>query len=477
MLKPTKQEWWKYGGLSLGLLCLLLSFVLNFDGLPRAGHLTLGIFLLASIFWITEPIPIYATSMIVILLQVMFLSDVGLFGEGKLLAGASFGPSPENLSNYKSFMGTLADPIIVLFLGGFALAAGAVKYGLDRNLTRILLKPFGTKPSRVCLGLMIATATLSAFMSNTATTAMMMTVILPILAALKADDPFRRAVTLCIPVAANIGGVATPIGTPPNALALAALTDQGILIAFTTWMALAVPIVVLLLVFAWWRLMRMFPPAVDVLDIELGSGFNKSRRAKGMYVIFTLTVLLWVTESFHDVPASAIALIPVALMPALEVLDQKDIRGFAWEVLWLVAGGLSIGLSLSSSGLTDWLIGLVNWNALGAVGATLTFVIIGYCVANLVSNTVTAAILIPLVVGLGTSGDAQGFQLAPSVIVIGAVVSFSMMLPISTPPNAIAMSTGSIENRDMVRIGLVVGIVGVVLAVLFNQFVWPMILK
>lgn len=454
-------------GLVLGLVALLLPTFASFEGLSPEGHRTLGIFAMAAIFWICEPIPIFATSLIVILLQALLLSDRGLFAAGSL------GDEAAELEKYQRFFATLASPIIILFLGGFSLAAAAVKYGLDKNLTRWLLRPFGTRPAYICLGLMLATALLSAFMSNTATTAMMMTVTIPIIARLDATDPFRKSIALCIPFAANIGGIATPIGTPPNAIALAALNAQGTKIAFTTWMAIASPLAIVLLILAWRLLLWLFPPATNSVDLRLSGRFDTSKAAWMVYAVFGLTVLLWVTEKLHGIPSPIVAFLPVALLPALDVLKKDDIRRFSWEVLWLVAGGISLGISLESTGLTRWLIGQLDAGSLGTFGALAAFAIIGYATANLVSNTVTASILVPLVVGFGTTTAGTGFPLSTAILLVSIVVSFSMMLPISTPPNAIAMSSVMIETPDMARAGIWIGVAGWILTMLCTVFFWP----
>lgn len=519
----------------------MAAIFIPIPGLELPAQITLGIFILAAVFWIMEPIPIYATSMLVILLQIMLLSSQGFIfsvrsaplaevqmaGDGALIVPASAlgddGSVYLNKSNkslqtlkpesvvdlgegrvavkgkglneesmviadpshrsitagatpYSDFYNTLASPIIMLFLGGFALAAAAVKFGLDRGLTRVLLKPFGKRPAMVCLGLMLCTATLSAFMSNTATTAMMMTVVLPIVASIAPGDPFRKCVALAIPVAANIGGIATPIGTPPNAVALAALKEAGISISFSSWMVMAVPFTVALLVFAWWVLLVLFKPQADTLEIKLAGAFDKSPKAIAAYVIFAATVLLWVTEKLHGISTTMIAFLPVAILPALGVLDKKDIRGFSWEVLWLVGGGISLGLSLKETGLAVWLIGLVSWNTLGALGVIVVFGVVGYLVANLISHTVAATMIMPLAITVGAALAAAGdFNLVASIVSITAIISIAMVLPISTPPNAIAMATGIIETKDMARVGVIVGVAGLVLAILCGIAYWPLI--
>ncbi|MGF1529955.1 MAG: SLC13 family permease [Puniceicoccaceae bacterium] len=457
-------------GLLIGVSALFVFPFLGLEGLSPAGKITLGIFVMAAAFWIFEPIPIFATSVLIILLQVFLLSQEGLLTS--YLQGSD-GYQPQS---YKDFYNTLASPIIILFLGGFSLAAAAVKYGLDRNLTRVLLRPFGNRPSMVALGLMVSTATLSAFMSNTATTAMMVTVILPIVARLDPADPFRKAVALSIPIAANIGGIATPIGTPPNAIALGALREQGIQIAFSTWMFLALPLVVVTLFLSWKVLLKVFPPSTESVEIEIDSRLNLSGPAIASYFVFAITIILWITEKLHGISSSLVAFIPIALLPALMILDKNDIRGFSWEVLWLVAGGISLGLSLTHTGLAEWIIQLVDWQSLGGVGLIIVFAIVGFSIANLVSHTVSATILIPLAIGIGLSGvGGSGFDLTVAIIVIAIIVSYSMMLPISTPPNAIAMSTGMISSSEMAKMGLIVGGIGFLGTLLFGFVVWPLL--
>lgn len=457
-------------GLLLGIVGLIIPFFLDISGLSEAGHVALGIFFLAAAFWMFEPFPIFATSVLVILLQVLLLSKEGfLFPE----ATESYNPT-----GYTSFIGTLANPIIILFLGGFVLADAAVKYNLDKNLTRILLRPFGSKPKFILLGLMIVTGLLSAFMSNTATTAMMMTVILPIAARIDKKDPLRIGLALCIPFAANIGGIATPIGTPPNAVVIGALSQQGINIPFGEWMILATPLVVIALFFAWVLLLKMFKPTTESVSIDMTGKFNLSKNALLLYLAFGLTVLFWITESFHGVKSAIIALIPVVFLTLTGVVTKEDIRKLPWEVLWLVAGGISLGISMKSTGLAEWIVGSIEWSAFSGVMLLVVFSAVAILMSNFLSNTVTATLLIPLAVSLATSGIAgEGFSLIIVSLVIGVSASMAMMLPISTPPNAIAMSTGTIETGNMAKAGFTVGVFGLALVVLYAIFYWPLILN
>ncbi len=527
-------------GLFLGIFGLILPFLLPLGSLSFAGQIGLGIFLMAAVFWMFEPIPIYATSMLVIFLQIVLLSAQGpMFMDAKLPSaepvqlqehtwqiptralkddntvlvitepgkteavrvdvvernGQHVIVRSEELSSdraivtdtghrlvnyrpnsYTDYIGTLANPIIILFLGGFMLAEASVKYNLDKNLTRYLLSPFGSSPRFIILGLMLVTAALSAFMSNTATAAMMVTVILPIIAQLEPGDRFKFGLALSIPVAANIGGIATPIGTPPNAIVIAALTEYGKSISFTDWIIVAFPLVIVMLVFAWWLLLAFFPPSVDKFNLDMKGKINLSPKAIGLYVIFGATVLLWVTENQHGIPSSMVAFLPVAALVTGRILTKNDIRNLPWDVLWLMAGGISLGIGMDKTGLAVWMISGFDWGAMGYITLILAFGLVAVAMSNFLSNTVTATLLMPLVISLHTSGVmGDSFNLLITGIVIAVACSLAMALPISTPPNAIAMSTGIIRTKDMAKVGVIIGAVGVMLVLAYAVFYWPLV--
>lgn len=376
---------------------------------------------------------------------------------------------------YRDFFAALADPIIILFMGGCLLADGAVKYRLDRSLTRLFLKPLGTRPAFVLLGLMGATGILSAFMSNTATTAMMMTVVLPILARTADDDPLRTAVVLSIPVGANIGGIATPIGTPPNAIALSALSQQGLGIPFARWVVMALPIVLLTMAFAWFLLLRLYPARTGSLTLDLPGKFDRSPRALGLYAVFGATALLWFTEKQHGISSNIVAFLPVVALPMLGIVGKKEIRGLPWEVFWLMAGGISLGTAIKTTGLAAWMVGRVDWSSMGAFAITAGMVLVGFVMANFLSHTVTVTLLAPIAVSVGAvAGRATGFDLAPTLVAVAVASSYGMTLPISTPPNAIAMGSGMLQNRDLMKTGAIIGAVGLALALLCARFYWPL---
>lgn len=206
--------------------------------------------------------------------------------------------------------------------------------------------------------------------------------------------------------------------------------------------------------------------------------FNTSTNAILLYLAFGATVLFWVTESFHGVKSAIIALIPVVFLSLSGVITKEDIRKLPWEVLWLVAGGISLGISMKSTGLAEWIVGSIEWSAFGTIALLVVFASVSVLMSNFLSNTVTATLLIPLAVSLATSGIAgDGFNLIIVSLVIGVSASMAMMLPISTPPNAIAMSTGTIQTSNMAKAGISVGIFGIILVVIYALFYWPFILN
>lgn len=498
-----------------------------------------GIFTLAAVFYITQPVPIYATSLLVILLSILFLSKEGplvperferitvkpesdttylvpskaidkqgviyLFKNGKIntvnvdvildkdiarirsheftvaqieiVADADYYARRKHAPSYKSLFGTLADPVIILFLGGFMLARAAVKYSFDKNLTRVLLRPFGRSPAMILLGVMLITALLSAFMSNTATTAMMMTVILPLSAMLKSNDKFKIALALSVPVAANIGGMATPIGTPPNAIVVAGLSQNGIHLGFADWMLYASPVVISLIIMSWILLRLFYKTDTTSIQLDSSAAFQTSPKAIGFYFLFGLTVLLWVTENQHGVASSIIAFIPITFLAVFTILDKEDIRSLPWEILWLVAGGLALGIIINQTGLAEIVIALIEWSQFAFLTVLIIFGILSWLLSNFLSNTVTAALLVPLGISVSLSSQSDSISLIISSLVIGLATSIAMLLPISTPPNAIAIASGLFTTKDMSRFGLIFGILAVGGIVLSAIIYWPIIIQ
>jgi sodium-dependent dicarboxylate transporter 2/3/5 len=432
------------------------------DGMTIIQKRTLAIFLFAILMWLFEAVPAWTTSVMVVVLLLFTTSNSSLvFFENA---------APEVLgaqTSYKSLLHCFADPIIMLFIGGFVLAIAASKTGLDLFLARVMLKPFGKKPQMVLLGFLMVTGIFSMFLSNTATAAMMLTFLGPVLKALPADGKGKTALALAIPIAANVGGMGTPIGTPPNAIALKYMSEIGIEIGFGEWMAFMIPFTMFLLFIAWVMLVKLFPFKAKEINLNIEGELKKDWRSVVVYITFICTVLLWVLDKKTGVNANVVAMLPVGVCAIIGVLTKRDLEEISWSVLWMVAGGFALGVGLQETGLAKTLIDAIPFGSWPAVVMVVGSGLICYAMANFISHTATASLLVPILAAVGASA-AVSANLAPlggvSTLLIGVAIgsSLGMVLPISTPPNAIAAATGMIEQKEMVKTGLIMGVIGLV---------------
>ncbi|WP_028023424.1 SLC13 family permease [Enterovibrio calviensis] len=446
-------------GIPLGVLLMPIDWI-PLDDLTVIQHRLLAIFLLAALLWVLEPVPVFATSILIIALELIMISDKGL----NVFRGTTSGHELGELIAYTDIFSAFSSPIIILFMGGFSLAIAASKYDLDNNLARVLLKPFGNQPRFIMLGLMLITAVFSMFMSNTATTVMMLALLAPIVASVPKGDTGIKALVLCIPIAANTGGIATPIGTPPNAIALQYLTGENA-ISFLDWMAMGLPFVVVQLAFAWWLLQALYPANKQEMTLKLEGKFQKSWRAYTVYTTFAVTILLWMTTSLHGMNTYVVSIVPLAVFTLTGIMGKEELKLINWDVLWLVAGGIAIGLALDKTGLAVALAHAVDYDTLSPVAVVLTLSLICWLMANFMSNTATANLLMPIAAAVATSmqslstvGGIQGL-----LVVVAFSASLGMILPVSTPPNSLAYSTGLIESKDMAKVGVILGVVGLVM--------------
>ena len=444
-------------GLVLGAVMFLAPLLVDVPGLEDMGERMLAIFLLAIVLWVTEAIPLVATAVLVIALEILLVSNQALL------------PVPGDATKYSAFLGALANPVIILFLGGFLIADGAEKYRLDKNLAAVLIRPFTGSARTTVLGLMVITAMLSMFMSNTATTATMFAVIIPILGALPAGRA-RAGLALSIPVAANVGGIGTPVGTPPNAIALGALEEAGYDVSFLDWMIMAVPLMVLILVGAWLLICALLLPGGLTVELDMRAQWHTDRRAVTFYVIAAATILAWMTESLHGVSANVVGFLAVAALLLTQVMGAEDLGRLSWPVLWLVAGGIALGDGVGATGLDAWILGLCGWDAMPAFVVIIVMGMLGLAMSNVISHSAASNLLIPLAMGLATGID--GLEPVTIAVVLALACSLGMSLPISTPPNAIAYATGEVTTADMAKVGVVVGVVGTALLVLLMPPLW-----
>lgn len=464
----------KYVGIIFSILLSFVPILFSFYGyVPPSVAGMFSIFLIAAGLWIFEIIPGHATSILIIFSEIILFSNPGKWEFLKEYSGPGKPTTPS------VFLASLADSAVILFLGSFALAKACVKVGVDRWLANRVLPYFGTSPKYVLLGLMCITATISLWMSNTATASLMIALVFPLLMVLDKDEKFRKAVLIGIPFAANLGGIGTPIGSPPNVIAFANLKNQGYgeYISFGTWMLVAVPLLIILLFAAWFWLLRTFPASEGLslsLRYETISEEGAEKRLRFVLFGFLATVFLWLTESFHGIPAGVVALIPLLLFTAFGILEANDLRSLEWDVLILVAGGIALGTGIEKSGAGIWFGELIGNQA--GPGESLwvlgIFFSVGLFLSTFLSNTATANLLVPLALPVANlllpGNESYTIQL-----VLGSALgaSLAMSLPVSTPPNAVAYAVGGFEIKDMAGVGVKIGILGLVL-VLFGFLIF-----
>ena len=425
---------------------------------------TVAIFALAALMWMFEVLPTWATSVTIIVLLLFTISDSSPLFMRTAGDTANLG----TLVSYKALLAAFADPTIMLFLGGFILAIAATKVGLDVQLAKVLLKPFGTKPKFVLLVFLCVIALFSMFMSNTATAAMMLTFLAPVLRTLPKEEKGMAGLALAIPIAANVGGIGTPIGTPPNAIALGYLNEtmhQGV--GFGEWMMVMVPFVIVILLIAWVVLMKIFPFTTDKIELKIENTKKPDTKTYIVWVTFAVTILLWVLDKVTGINANVVAMIPVGVFCATGVITKEDLREIDWSVLWMVAGGFALGIALNKTGLAENLVESIPFASFSPLVVLLLSGFIAYLLSNFIANSAAANLLVPILcavgVGMGELLDPVGGARA-LIIGVALSTSFAMLFPISTPPNAIAHSTGLIQVKDMTKVGLIIGVIGFVLS-------------
>ena len=444
------------------LLWNLPSDSFGIEGLNVVQQRIIAIFAFATLMWIMEVVPSWATSVAIIGLMLLFCSDSGV----KWLCNPDeVGP----LLSYKGVMACFADPVIMLFIGGFILAIAATKTGLDAQLAKVLLKPFGTRSEMVLLGFLLITGLFSMFVSNTATAAMMLTFLTPVFKQLPPEGKGRIALALSIPVAANLGGMGTPIGTPPNTIALKYLNDPEGLnlgLGFGEWMMFMVPLVAVLLFIGWILLKTMFPFTQKRIELNIEGGMKPGIQTKIVIVTFIVTVMLWLLDSVTGINSYTVALIPFMVFSLTGIVNRRDLEEINWSVIWMVAGGFALGYGLNQSGLAELAVESIPFGNFSPLLILVLSGLICYLLSNFISNSATAALLMPILVvvcsAMGDKLDAIG---GTSTVLIGVAIASSsaMVLPISTPPNALAYATNLVEQRDMARIGILAGIISMVL--------------
>lgn len=441
------------------LVSIIVAFGLTFflidDNLDKAQTYVLFLLILSIGLWISEAVPPFTVGLLIF----GFL----VFG----LGGVYHEIDPDNANKMvQKYVQTWSNSVIWLMLGGFFIAEAMQKVGLDKTLFKLAISKFGSKPRYVLLGIMLVTAIFSMIMSNTATTAMMIAAVLPFINTLDKNAPFGKAVLIGIPAAASLGGMGTIIGSPPNAIAVDALNSHGINFGFLEWMMLGFPMAIILVLVLWLFLIKKFVPKVSSIDLSFLDGLETNSgdkifilKRKIVLGVLLLTLALWLTGNIHGIPASAVSLLPIILLTMFRIVSGDDVRKLPWDTLMLVAGGLSLGLAIKETGLAQYYVSLLQGYNLNFYVLVIVFSGLTIVFSNFMSNTATTTILIPIAIIL----VSQNAEILP--LVIGFSASCALFLPISTPPNAIAFSTGKILQKDFRYGGIVAGLAGPVIII------------
>ncbi len=425
------------------VLCAAVSaFSLTFfdNDLQARATLIAGICL---ILWLSEIVPAYVPTFVLWVLTAVLLAPVSKnYALGEVLKWA-------------------ANPILMLFFGGFAFGVAASRYQLDILLAKLAVR-FSRKNRLLLIVLTVgATAFMSMWLSNIAAAAMMIAALHPLTKKLGLEDGFRRALLIAVAIGANFGGIATPIGTGPNAIAISALEKQKH-ITFAEWMSFALPLTIGLLI-AGTILIKLIYRVKGDFDADEIEVPTLSKKGKTVVVIFTLAIVFWLTEPVHGISSPVVALASAAILFGSGLLKRKDLNAIDWGTIALIAGGVSLGNLLESAGLIEFWANRLDWSAMPFTLQIFIVCFASALLSALMSNTATVTMLIPF---------AAAFIPHPSVAVLIAVAaSLGTPFIISTPINAMVHSEGGIRAKDFLMIGFPLMILGCLLLALTGFYV------
>lgn len=467
-------------GLLVGPLLFLIISLQPHPILSPIGDTVIATALWMVSWWITESVSISVTALLPLLLfplfKVMPLEEVG---------------------------GYYGSPIIFLFFGGFVMALALEKVNLHRRIALNIIRITGNTPHRVILGFMIATASLSMWISNTATTVVMLPIALSVIRLLIDDEDgftskdrnFALSVMMGIAFAANSGGIATVIGTPPNSVLIGLLENEyHIEISFLKWMVIGVPISVILIAFSYFVLIKMHPSkglnftaSKEVIHNELAKLGPMSKRERHVLIVFGITITLWIFRSLINsvLPGLKLSDTTISIFGAISmfaipfnfkkgdfILHWEDTKNLAWGILILFGGGLALAKGMSASGIVDAVSNVISQAHLPVFITVVLLISLMVFLTELMSNVALVAVLAPVVAGI-----AMGLDLPILYVLIPVTIASScaFMLPMATPPNAIVFASGYIKVKDMVRVGIVLNTISIILLTIVYQWVIPLL--
>jgi sodium-dependent dicarboxylate transporter 2/3/5 len=489
---PTEESSWGLAnkiGLVLGpALFLLMLFFFHPAGLKPTGASALAATVWIAIWWVTEAVPIPVTSLLPIL----------LFPALKLGA-------------MKDVLAPYAEPTIYLFLGGFVVAIAIERWNLHKRIALAVINLVGTSPSRMVLGFMLSTGLISAFISNTATAMMMLPIGLAVIKQILSlqgraaefghngdrvpKTNFGALIMLAIAYAASIGGVGSIIGTPPNAVMVGvAAKTLGVQIGFFKYMLVGMPVFLTFTFIAWWIMLKVMPP--EFKDIpgskefirkqlaDLGPISNEEKKVLG---VFALTAFLWIVYPFFlksiipgidDTMVAIFGALLLFLIPSSKgkgefLLGPKALNKIPWDILLLFGAGFAVAAVFQTTGVANWMAGWLT--GLGSVHfffIVLAVTTLMVFLTEVTSNTAIATLFMPIMASL-----AQALHLSPVGLMMVASLgsSLAFMMPVGTPPNAIAFSTGYVSMKQMIKVGFFLNLASIVTITLYGYFWIPVV--
>lgn len=472
----------KIGALLGPALAVLMLLIGPPEGLPGPGWHTLALLAWMVVWWVTEPVPIAATS----LLPMVWLPLFGIVPMGDAT-------------------GAYADPIVFLFIGGFIIAVAIEHWRLHERIALAMIAAVGTRPVSLVGSFALAACALSMWISNTATTMMLVPMAMGVAQAIAHSSghdreqaaPLTAALVLMVAYGASIGGIGTPVGSPTNLVAMGYLRKEGLDLGFAQWMIIAVPLMVVMLLACWWLLSRPLrghaanPEVARMLDVRRRALGPMSTPERRVLFVFALVAMAWMfapllkkidgLSGLNDTMiaiAGALLLFAIpsgdAANPSRRLLDWKTAERIPWGVALLFGGGLSVAAAMEAHGVSGWLgDALSGMRMLPPILVLLLLAALTVFASEFMSNVATLAAFLPVV---GAVSVATG--LPPLVLVFCASMSASLafMMPAGTAPNAIAYGTGAVKMRQMIRVGLWLNLFGIVAITIAGEWLAPLVL-
>ncbi len=478
----TEYQLYKQIGFITGPLLFLFFLLAPFEIHSPIAQKVIAVAAWMVIWWITEAVSISVTALIPLtLFPILGVMEI------------------------KTVTASYGSPIVFLFFGGFVLALALEKVNLHKRIALNIIKLTGTSADHIILGFMIATASLSMWISNTASTVVMLPIAISVIKLLmndedgftEGDQNFALSIMLGIAFAANIGGVATLIGTPPNSVLVGFMEEEhDVVISFFTWMQMGIPFSLIMLSITYWVIVKwVYPNGLDdfknssnVIQTELDKLGSVSKNEKIVLAVFAMAILLWVFRTLINsyFPELKLSDAGISMMAALTlfslpyslknggfVLDWKDTINLPWGILILFGGGLALAKGMSTAGIIDFIGQLIaSYRGLSIIAISALLILVMLFMTELMSNVALVSIFVPVVAGIALGLEASILHLT---IPIAMASSCAFMLPMATPPNAIVFASGHIKVYQMAKVGIILNVVAVLLIVLFTKFLIPVL--